>query len=136
MKAIILVSLMLGGALFSGYMLVSQDDTVDELKEVITTEPDNNGYEQGWVKIQEIDLMALGENDPGSEGQSGFLSIFLLNYTGCTPANALSNNASDYSSWDNVSGYADSDSFSEDVESDAGFYFVVRARFNKTHCYR
>lgn len=128
-KAIIVVGILFG-AVGSGFLLMnnSVDETVDSL---FISEDD--GSEQ-WMTVQSFSLDALGYADPGS-GASGFLSIFLLNYTGSDPTTALLHNETDWSAAGNVSAYADADAFSEDAAADAGFYFVVRVRMNKTHCY-
>ena len=98
-----------------------------------STTPMITQNEQGSPQLHIKFNTALAENTPDS-GESGFLSIFGLDY-GQNPATVLQNNATDWSSSANVHWYADSDSFDEDCTSEDPFYFVVRARFNKTHCW-
>lgn len=131
-KAIVVVGILLG-AVGSGYLLINNSGVVDDVSLDLFVEPDDTV--ESWMTVQSFSLDALGEADPGGDGESGFLSIFLLNYTGSDPTTALLHNETDWSAAGNVSAYADADAFSEDTIAGAGFYFVVRVRMNKTHCY-
>jgi hypothetical protein len=130
-KAIIIVGLVIGASL-SGWMLLSNPIMIENvIDDFVESETD---YETSWHTIKVFDLTALGEANPGSDA-SGFLAIFGLNYTGETPGTVLQGNGTDWENAANVSWYADADGFSEDCPADVGWYFVVRVRWNKTHCY-
>ena len=114
-----------------GAVLWHQTPT-EVMNDLFNTEPE---HKEQWHTVKVFDLTALAEADPGS-GASGFLCIFGLNYTGCTPATDL---AANHTAWSaalaNVSWTADADAFSEDCAHSVGWYFVVRVKWNKTHCY-
>ena len=97
-------------------------DTVNEIVK-------DNPVER-WVKIAEVRLDALGENDPGS-GASGWLASFILDWAE-TPGDCLLSNATDgsYDDWTNVSGYVDTDDTATNLKSEDPGYIVVRCRFN------
>ena len=89
-----------------------------------------------WQVIQKFSPLG-SEADPGSGVESGWLSFFCLDYAE-TPATCLASNATNgaYDGWGNVSGYQNTDDAeSMDLASEDPFYFVCRARFNKTHCW-
>jgi len=89
-----------------------------------------------WQIIWKFNSASASENAPGA-GASGWLATFCLDYAE-TPANSLKTNATNgtYDTWTtNVSGYANADDTNYDLASEDPFYFVVRARFNKTHCW-
>lgn len=89
-----------------------------------------------WHIIWKFNSASAAENAPGA-GASGWLATFCLDYAE-TPANSLKTNATNgtYDTWTtNVSGYVSADDTDTDLKSEDPFYFVVRARFNKTHCW-
>ena len=116
-----------------GYYITSDNNIIsDAVDEYIESES-----EPVWHTVFEYrpSLSPLGEADPGDDA-TGILSIFGLNYSE-TPGDVLQGNGTDWEAniGNNVSWYADSDGFSEDSNADEGFYFVVRVRVNKTHCW-
>ena len=135
LKSIIVVSCLICGAVVSGIALYGNTneldivDTLGGVKDARDTE--------GWHTVYSFKpgLMPLGEANPGDDA-TGILSVFGLNYSE-TPGTVLAGNGTDWEAnvGNNVSWYADSDGFSEDSNADEGFYFVVRVRINKTHCY-
>jgi len=90
-----------------------------------------------WQVIQKLSSVGT-EANPGSGVESGWLSFFCLDYAE-VPANTIGNsNATNgaYDAWGNVSGYQNTDDAEAmDLASEDPFYFVCRARFNKTHCW-
>jgi len=95
--------------------------------------------EPKWRVIWKGSLAEAAEADPGA-GASGFLEVFFINHT-ATPTTAYDENSSaTLESWcvANMPGktpYANADSFYVELQSEQSFDFVVRARFNKTHCW-
>jgi len=135
LKAMLMVSCLVVGAVVSGIVVFSNTgdiDFVDTLADVKNVEDTGE-----WKTIMNYrpGLMALGEADPGDDA-SGILSVFGLNYSE-VPGTVLAGNGTDWEAnvGNNVSWYTDSDGFSEDSNADEGFYFVVRVKVNKTHCW-
>jgi len=129
------ISGLLIGLVIGGFILFNAPSIVDE---PIVAEPleNKNEHMESWhtVSVWNPDLTPLGEvADPGGDG-TGFASIFLLNYTDYTPG-ILGDNTTTWNNHAGVYAYADTDSFSNDTPSEAGFYIVVRARFTKAVCY-
>lgn len=90
-----------------------------------------------WHVIWKGNAATAAEADPGSGLESGWLSFFCFDYAE-TPATSLATNATagNYDTWGNVSGYQNTDNaVAMDLKSEDPFYFVARARFNKTHCW-
>ena len=135
LRSIIVVSCLVIGAVVSGIALYGNTNDLD-IVDTLSGVKDARDTE-AWHTIYSIKpgLMPLGEANPGSDA-SGILSVFGLNYSE-TPGTVLAGNGTDWEAnvGNNVSWYADSDGFSEDSNADEGFYFVVRVRINKTHCY-
>lgn len=89
-----------------------------------------------WHIIWEGNSASAAEADPGAAA-SGWLAFFCLDYAE-TPATCLATNATNgaYDGWGNVSGYQNTDDAAAmDLKSEDPFYFVCRARFNKTHAW-
>jgi len=88
-----------------------------------------------WQVVFELSSAEAAEANPGT-GASGWLAGFHICY-GVTPATVLASNASGggYDSWDNVTGYVSADDTATDLPSENLSYIVMRARFNKTHCW-
>ena len=94
-----------------------------------------NNDEGVWQTIWEGNIASAAENNPGA-GASGWLATFCLDYAE-TPTTCLASNATNgaYDGWGNVSGYVNTDNTDTDLKSEDPFYFVVRCRFNQTHCH-
>ena len=100
-----------------------------------------NINEESFVKEEEVFQAVYvwtptgGEGNPGA-GASGWLATFCLDYAE-TPTTCLASNATNgaYDGWGNVSGYVSTDNTDTDLKSEDPFYFVVRCRFNQTHCH-
>lgn len=85
-----------------------------------------------WQVVWKGNLATAAEADPGS-GATGFLEIFTHNHE-ADPGTAYAENSSATLEGDSLA-YASADNFNEEMDSETAFDFVVRARFNRTHCY-
>lgn len=99
----------------------------DDLIDIVV--PDTVVEEIEWKKLATVYPFALGEYDGGDDEASQWLSFFVLDYAE-TVDTVLANNATDWSGAATARGYADSDSFNEDLAANDGGYFVCRCRFN------
>jgi len=96
----------------------------------IVKNPDTDQYQVVWEGSLASAEYPLGTNSEG-EPESGWLSIFLVDYSETIPS-YISNNATNFNSSSSLA-YADYDNFNEDLTHETNFYFVVRCRFNSTH---
>jgi len=120
--------------LIAGIIIVSLIIAFNVPKPVIEIEDSGT-----WHVVWEGSLAQAAENNPGA-GASGFLEFFCPNHT-ATPATAYDENSSaEIESWcvANMPGktpYASADNFRIELDHSVSHDWVVRARFNKTHCW-
>jgi len=89
--------------------------------------------EETWQVLQVVENGVVLAEYPQTEDTSGWLSTFHLDY-GETPALRLGDNTTTNGST-GVRGYCEEDDATIDLASEDPSYFVVRAKFNRTHCW-
>jgi len=89
-----------------------------------------------WQVIWKGNIATAAESTPAS-GATAFLEIFAINHSASPGTDYARNTSSDFETWCDANGlgYANADEFNEEIASEVSFDFLVRARFNKTHCW-
>ena len=95
---------------------------------------DNDEPETTWQTVAVVSNGWVLAEYPQTEDTSGWLSSFWLDY-GEVPGTVLQNNLTDWNTSGTTRGYCEEDDATLDLASNDPAYFVVRCKFNRTHCY-